>query len=135
VLLLGCTFLQADTHSDVLHVFGSMSNALTNSDAALFMEAFDRNMPDYERIKSEVGGLIQQGQITCSVQATRDDGDSKHRSVDVDWYLEIHGSDPAAPVLRRRSLIHCRLEKLNKHWRIVALDPVSFFSPQNITTQ
>jgi hypothetical protein len=61
------TLVYADTHSDILHVFGSMANALTNSDAALFMESFDRNMPDYDRIKSEVAGLIQQGQISCSV--------------------------------------------------------------------
>jgi hypothetical protein len=112
-----------------------MSNALANSDPALFMDAFDRNMPDYDRIKSEVTGLIQQGQITGSVQPTRDEGDNKHRSVDLDWYLEIHVTDPAAPapVERRRTVVHCRLEKLNKRWRIVALDPVSFFAPQNVT--
>jgi len=27
------------------------------------------------------------------------------------------------------------LEKLNKHWKIVAMDPVSFFAPQNFTPQ
>jgi len=135
LLLFSCALLLADVHRDVLHVFGSMSNALMAGSAAQFLDAFDRNMPDYERIRSNVTGLLEQGQIASSAQAVRDEGDEQHRSVDLDWYLEIHGSDSAAPVVRRRETVHCRLEKLKKHWRIVALDPVSFFAPQNLNSQ
>jgi hypothetical protein len=46
--------------------------------------------------------------------------------------MEIHNPDAAAPVIRRREVIHCRMEKQGKHWRVSALDPVSFFDPENL---
>ncbi len=122
---------RADTHSDVLHLFGSMASALSSASTDEFMEAFDRNMPDYERIKGEVIQLVQQGEISTTAQPVRDEGDNKHRSVDLDWSLDIRVPEQDALVLHRRDTVHCRLERLNKKWRIVALDPVSFFAPQN----
>jgi len=126
--------LQADTHSDIMHVFGGMATALTAANPDEFMQAFDRNMPDYDRIKSEVTQLVAQGEISSTAQPVRDEGDNKHRSVDLDWSLDIKNPDPASPgpLLHRREVVHCRLERLNKHWRIVALDPLSFFAPQNL---
>lgn len=125
--------LHADTHSDIMHVFGNMATALSGASADQFMESFDRNMPDYDRIKTEVTQLIAQGEISSTAQPVRDEGDNKHRSVDLDWSLEIKNPDPSqpSPLLRRRDVVHCRLERLNKHWRIVALDPLSFFAPEN----
>src|SRR5579884_4168525 len=58
----------ADTHSDIMHMFGSMANALASSNAAEFMKGFDRNMPDYDRIETEVTALLQQGEIATTAQ-------------------------------------------------------------------
>ena len=118
-----------------MHLFGAMANALAASNGDDFMQAFDRNMPDYDRIHTEVIQLLQQGDVTSSVQPVRDEGDNKHRAVDLDWYLEVHNPDPAAPVINRRDIVHCRLERLNKQWRVVAMDPISFFAPQNLNPQ
>jgi len=130
-IALLCTAVRADTHTDVMHVFGGMASALSSGNPDQFMDAFDRNMPDYERIKDEVIQLVAQGQITTIAQPTKDEGDNKRRSVDLDWSLDIPSADAGQPPAHRRETVHCRLERLNRHWRIVALDPISFFAPQN----
>jgi len=121
----------ADTHRDVMHVFGNMASALTAGNPDQFMESFDRHMPDYDTIKDNVIQLVAQGQITTIAQPIRDEGDDRHREVDLDWTLDIQIPDsPMAPA-HRRETVHCRLERSNGHWRIVALSPISFFAPQD----
>jgi hypothetical protein len=131
-VFLATSLAHADTHTDILDLVGSMASALSENNAPGFLEAFDKAMPGYDHLHEAIPALLDQGEITSSVEPLRDEGDETKRTVDLDWYLEIHNPDAAAPVIRRREVIHCRMEKQGKHWRVTSLDPVSFFEPENL---
>jgi hypothetical protein len=133
VALLLVVSARADTHADVVDLIASMTAALSNNNAPGFLEALDKAMPGYDRLREAIPALLDQGDIASSVQPLRDDGDDTKRSLELDWYLEIRNPDENAPVIRRREVIRCRVEKRGKHWRITSLDPLSFFDPENFT--
>ena len=120
---------QAGDHEDVLDLFGSMTSALSQANAPLFLKGIDKASPDYEKLASYIPALVAQGDAASSLEFLKDEGDSQKRSVEIDWFLELRNVNPAGPLVRRREIIKCRLEKQKKKWRIVALSPVDFFAP------
>jgi len=124
--------LIADTHDDVIDLFTSMAAALSEVNVPQFMDAFDKDMPDYGQIKTGVAALLNQADVTSSVEPLSDEGDDSKRTVDLDWYLEIKSLLPDGPVVRRREVVHCELRKEKKHWKIVALKPIEFFGPAKL---
>jgi hypothetical protein len=130
VLLSGS--VRADTQADALDTIASMAAALNDNNAPGFLTAVDKAMPGYDQLREAIPALLQQGDINSSVEPLRNDGDETKRALDLDWYLEIHNpDDETAPLIRRREVIHCRVEKQGKHWRITSLNPLSFFEPEN----
>jgi hypothetical protein len=112
-------------------LIASMTAALSDNNAPGFLKALDKAMPGYDHLHEAIPELLGQGDIVSSVQPLRDEGDETKRSLDLDWYLEIRNPDETAPVIRRREVIHCRVEKRGARWRITSLDPISFFDPEN----
>jgi hypothetical protein len=133
IALLLAVGARADTHADVVDLLASMTAALSDSNAPGFLGALDKAMPGYDHLCEAIPELLEQADIASSVQPLRDDGDDTKRSLELDWYMEIriHGDSETAPVIRRREVIRCRVEKRGGHWRITSLDPLSFFDPEN----
>lgn len=127
-----CAPLPADTQGDIVDLFASMAAALSEINVPQFMDAFDKNMPDYDRLKAEVAGLVNQGEISSSVEPLKNEGGDTGRVVDLDWYLEIRSLLPDGPLVRRREVVHCELRKEKKHWKIVSLKPLDFFAPAKL---
>jgi hypothetical protein len=127
--VFACSALTADANDEVIDLFGAMATALSDIDVPAFMNAFDKNMPDYDTIKTGVTALVRQADVTSSIEPLTDDGDDTHRTVEMDWYLEIRSLLPDGPLVRRREVVQCELRKEKKHWKIVALKPVAFFAP------
>lgn len=125
--ILACAALIADTHDDVIDLFSSMAAALSEINIPQFMDAFDKDMPDYDKLKTGVTALVRQADVSSSVEPLSDEGDDAKRTVDFDWYLEIRSLLPDGPLVRRREVVHCELRKEKKHWKIVALKPIEFF--------
>ena len=123
--LLVC--LHADTHDDVIDLFTSMAAALSEINVPQFMDAFDKDMPDYGNLKTGVTALVRQADVTSTIEPLSDEGDETKRTVELDWYLEIRSLLPDGPLVRRREVVHCELRKEKKHWKIVALKPIEFF--------
>src|SRR5207302_10345690 len=46
----------ADTHSDIVDLFASMTAALADDNPAGFMAAFDKDMPDYDKLQDYIAG-------------------------------------------------------------------------------
>src|ERR1700730_17426151 len=109
-LLIGFC-LHADTHDDIVDLFASMAAALSEINVPQFMDAFDKDMPDYDKLKSGVTALVNQAEVSSSVEPLKDEGDDTRRTVELDWYLEIRSLLPAGPIVRRREIIHCELRK------------------------
>lgn len=119
----------ADTHAEVVDLFASMTSALSDDNTAGFMAAFDKSMPDYDKLRSYIAGLIGEAEIASHVDPVKDEGDESKRSVDLDWTLQIRSREMSGPMVQREQTIHAELVKQKKHWRIVSISPLDFFAP------
>jgi len=124
--------LLADVHSDTVAVFASMAAALADSNVSEFMKPCDKDMPDYDALKAEIGSLLTGNQVSSSVEPMNEEGDDSKRSVDLDWYLQIRSQLDNGPITVRRKVIHCELRKEGKHWKVVSLQPMDFFAPAKV---
>lgn len=113
----------------ILDLFASMTSALSNENTAGFMAAFDKNMPEYDRLRTYIDGLIGEGEITSNIDPVKDQGDASRRSVDLDWTMRIRSRELSGPMVEREQTIHAELVKQKKHWRIVSITPLDFFAP------
>ena len=127
-ILFAASLLSADTHADVVDLFASMTAALTVDNAEGFMAAFDRDTPDYDKLKARIGALLDEAELAADLEFINDDGDEVRRSVNLDWYLEIRSKAAAGAVLRRRQVVHCDLRKEKNRWRIISISPLDFFA-------
>jgi len=125
--------LIADTHDEIVDVITNMANALSTVNTPKFMDAIDKSLPDYDKLKDNITALMNQTEITSSVEIIKEEGDDTKRSVDLDWYLEIRSLTPDGPIERRREIVHCELQRKDKkHWKIVSLTPPNFFAPASL---
>ena len=109
-----------------------MAAALGAVNVPQFMDAFDKDMPGYAKLKRNVAALTNQAEVSSSIEPLTDQGDDSKRSVELDWYLQVRSLLPDGPVVNRRQVIHCELRKEKKHWKIVALRPMEFFAPAKL---
>jgi len=128
---LAC-LVQASAHDDVLEVVTNMATGLTTVNIPLFMSAFDKEMPGYDTLESNVKGLTNQAEVTSSIEPIEEKGDDSTYSVELDWYLQVRSLLPDGPIVTRRQLIHCELRKEKKHWKVVAVKPIEFFAPAKL---
>ena len=105
-----------------MEVFRNVSEALANRDADAFLDQFDRQMPEYEKLRDEIQELIGLAQeIGSTIDVITDEGDDSKRRLQLDWLLKIDIAEP------RRQIVKCQVEKQGKKWKITALEPVEFF--------
>jgi hypothetical protein len=131
MLFLAASLL-ADTPREIIDVFGAMAAALTDNNLTEFMGAFDKDMPGYAKLKTDVTALMNQANISTSVEPIKDEGDDTAHKMDLDWTLQIRSLYPDGPIVTRREIIHCELSKQGKHWKIVSLQPMEFFAPAKL---
>jgi hypothetical protein len=129
-VVLAC--LYADAQSEVTDLVASMAAALIEVNVPKFMDAFDKNMPDYEQLKNQIDALTNQAEVSSSIEPLKNEGDDKKRSVDLDWYLEVRSLLQDGPIARRREVIHCELQREKQGWKIVSMKPVDFFAPAKL---
>ena len=130
VIALSC--LYADPQSEVHDLFASMAAALVEVNVPQFMDAFDKKMADYELLKAQIEALTNQAEVSSSIEPIKNEGDANKRSVDLDWYLEVRSLLQDGPIVHRREVVHCELEKQGKNWKIVSLKPLDFFAPAQL---
>jgi hypothetical protein len=105
-----------------MEVFRGVSEALETLDVDAFLDQFDRQMPDYEKLRDEIRELVGTAQeIGSTIDVIADEGDDEKRMLELDWLLKIDNGDA------RRQIVKCRVEKQGKKWKITALEPVEFF--------
>jgi hypothetical protein len=103
-----------------------------------FMSAFSKDMPDYDTLEKNVTALVNNADVSSSIQPLTEDGDDQMYKIDLDWLLEIRSLMPDGALVRRREVVHCELRKdetrKNKQrWKIVAIKPIEFFAPADLS--
>jgi hypothetical protein len=123
----GVTAVAQNRPPEHMEVFRSVSEALANLDADAFLDQFDRQMPQYERLRNEVRDLFAVAhEIGSTIDVISDEGvthedEAQKRTLELDWLLKIDNDEP------RRQIVKCQVEKQGKKWKITALEPVEFF--------
>jgi len=121
--------LFGDAHDEAIKLIGTVAQALSTVNVPEFMEAFDKDMPEYGKLQADVSALVNQADVGSSIEPISDEGDDVHRSMDLDWYLEVRSLIQDGPIVHRRQVIHCELRKEKRKWKIVSLKPLDFFAP------
>ena len=130
--------LRADSADDAWELIASAARALgeatalpppNRGSAIPFLSYFDRKMPGYETLRNNVTALINQADVQTTIDPVTNEGDDRARNVTVDWELRMTDLASGVNSTRRQELVKCRVEKQGRKWRIVSLEPVSFFAP------
>jgi len=133
--LLAClAFASArgDAHSDVIDLFGSLAAALTEVNVPAFMDGFDKDMPGYGDLKNQITALVNQADVTSSIEPVQEQADNTQYTIDLDWFLQVRSLLDNGPIVERREVVHCELRKQKKKWKIVSLKPLDFFAPAKV---
>jgi hypothetical protein len=121
--------LAADAQQQVFDLFAKIAGALSDDNAAMFIEAVDPKMPDFADFRRDLAALTDLADLTNSIEILSDTGDETHRAEELDWFLEMVSKADPHPVERRRGVVKFRLERSGKKWKIVSIDPLHFFAP------
>ena len=132
LLLSVATLAFADTRDELIRVFGAMAAALSEDNPAVFLRAIDPSMPGYPRFAESVKALAAQNAVSSSIEIASQEGDDRAQTVELDWLLEVTGKDQNHVFVRREATVKCRLERRGGKWRIVSLEPASFFAPPGV---
>ncbi len=118
----------AEPPVDVRDFLRTAAEALVNDDASEFMGKFDRNLPEYATLRSEIEGLLAAYDVGSSIEVVKDEGDNQKRTLELDWLLVT--TEKAANHsngISRRQIVKCRIERRGKQWKITGFEPVGFF--------
>ena len=119
----------ADAQQQVFDLFTKIAAALSDDDPAVFVEAVDPGMPNFQDFRRDVTALTDLAEVTNSIEIMSDTGDDTHREEELDWFLELVNKSQSRTVERRRQIVKFRLERKGKKWKIVSIDPLHFFAP------
>ena len=132
LLLSVATLAFADTRDELIRLFGAMAAALSEDNPAVFLRAIDPSMPGYARFAESVKALAAQNAVSSSIEIASQEGDDRAQTVELDWLLEVTGKDQNHVFVRREATVKCRLERRGGKWRIVSIEPASFFAPPGV---
>jgi hypothetical protein len=125
--------LIADTRQEILDLLTALASALSEGNGLAFLDRVDHAMPDYHQLEQNILALTADNEIEASIDILKQEGDDPALSLELDWYLQIRAREFNGPIERRHETVKCRLERgKKKKWKIVAIQPISFFAPPTI---
>ena len=112
-----------------LFIYASLAEIdSTNDDAAAFLDNFDRDMPGYASLRTNIEGMLAAYEVGSTIEVVSDEGDDQTRNVELDWVLLATRKDAINSAQEtRRQVVKCRLERRGKRWKITRLEPVDLF--------
>jgi len=121
--------LRADSEREVVDLITEAASSLSAGKPEMFLEAFDPSMPEFEKLRAAVVGLVSQADLSCSIEVLSNQGDDAARTLELDWILRIDHRDGSPGSTRRQIAVKCQVRKNGKKWRIVSFDPLELFAP------
>ncbi|HTM47091.1 MAG TPA: hypothetical protein VL285_00315 [Bryobacteraceae bacterium] len=131
-LLLTAATAWADVEQELSDLVAAMASGLSEGNAAAFLKTVDASLPGYESFAANVRGLVAQNALSSSIEIVKQDGDNRGRNLELDWLLEITGTDGSRNFVRRQDTVKVRLERRKGRWRVTAIEPRGFFAPPGV---
>lgn len=119
----------ADAHTEVVDVLASAAAALSENNGPGFLKQFDKAMPGYGRLQTDVEALLAGSEVSCSVDVLRDEGDEQKRSVAVDWSVRVHPKSATGQMIDREETLELELTKAGSKWKITGVSKTRLFAP------
>lgn len=132
LILIGTAALAADQPSSATNTVEQAATALGSGDAAGFTAAFDPAMPGLAALRSAATELVQQADVQSTVQFHGESGDSRSRTLQMDWTLRIVEREASKAVTTRQARVTCRVNLRGGQWRIAGIEPAGFFAPPHV---
>lgn len=132
VFLLACAasaLHAADPAEEAWDLITRLAAALGRGQDGEFLDECDPSMPHYDDLRVALAGLIAQKNVESAIDPVRNEGDDRARDVEVDWTMRLVDRTRLGDIVDRRATVKCRIEKRGKSWKIVRLEPISFFVP------
>lgn len=130
VLPLAVCCRGADAAQEVLDLVADAAGSLSAGNVSGFLKAFDPAMEGYAKLRENVTGLIAQGEVQSLIDPLEGEGDDRGRAEQFQWTLRLQRGQQDTSWVRREAVVKCRVEKRGGKWRIVGLEPISFFAPE-----
>jgi hypothetical protein len=108
-----------------LKILSTLASALSEGNAVAAMAVFDKNMPDYQTISTNIGALTSQADLTCSIDPVEQINDE----VEVDWFLMIRSKEENGPTERRQVRVKITTVRVKNTWKIKAISPITILNP------
>lgn len=97
-------------------------------DLPSLMSRFDRAMPDYAQLETELRGLTSIWLVEPAVQLISNEGSDDRRLLVMDWSMTLTEPQNSGDSVRRQETVKCTVERRGKQWLIVSLAPSEFFA-------
>ena len=118
----------ADPAQEVWELLTQAASALSERNAAVFLEAFAPAMPGYQKLREDVTALLRNAEVQSAIELESDDGNAQSRTLELNWLLRIRPEPEATASARREQRVKCRVEKTGNKWRIVFFEPLTLFA-------
>jgi hypothetical protein len=90
---------------------------------------FDPAMPGLERLRADVRTLLAMGELRAYIDLIDNQGDDANRTIEGTWTIEVLHAITDIQVFERTGRVVCQVARRKKQWRIVGIEPVTFFDP------
>jgi len=119
----------ADTRQEMIDLLSSLASALSAGDGLAFLSKIDHKMPEYDTLQRNILALTGEYEISAAIDILQQEGDEHSQKLQLDWTMQIRAREETGPVERRRETVTCGAERVKKKWKVVSLEPLSFFAP------
>ncbi|HEY3739140.1 MAG TPA: hypothetical protein VGL53_04810 [Bryobacteraceae bacterium] len=114
--------------ADAWDVVATMAAALAEPNEYAFMKPIAKSVAEHGYLELQVRALVHTNDVVSSISPVTNEGDDKQRTLEVDWYMQIHPQAPGRSLIERRENIKLTMVKAGKHWMITAISPATFFA-------
>lgn len=109
----------------------ALSDALADGNAVRFLAQVDgESWPGYAALRGNVVALVAQNEVGSSVDLIESTRSGEAFEVRLDWLLQLRPASGDGPTETRRTDLRARLERRGQRWKLVEIEPVSFFRPR-----
>lgn len=122
----------ADAAGQAYGLVTSAASYLSDGNSAGFIECFDPAMPGCEALGDQVRGLLQQCEVTSSIELRGNEGDDSARALELDWLLHLKLRYETGQVRRRREVVRCGVRKMGRKWKFVSFTPQALLAPMKV---
>jgi hypothetical protein len=125
--VLSLLLLAAATPRDTI---ADMAGSLAEAEPAAFFGAISRDFPQREELFRNVRALEREFEIASIVDVLSETEQEGQTSLELDWTFEMRPRAGTGPLVRRRERVEIKLRREGRGWRVIALQPLSFFAPR-----